>query len=364
MIGIITYHAVHNCGAILQAYAMQNYFKQKGIDCEIINYISDSQVEYDAIYSKRNGIRSIIKNVLLLPYDKKRRKSYDKFETFIQKLDMSPVCKNKYDLHKLNNTIDIFIAGSDQIWNVTKKDHKSDAYFLDFVEDNKTKISYAISIGGASKDDLLQKKDLIMRFDAVSCREEGTTSIISEIAQKQAVTVLDPTLLVENKCFEEIAKEIHIPFENYIFYYSLDGYDKRMKNVEELSVLSKKLGKKIVAFTPEWPKINHNINNVIDIGPAEFLAYIKNADLVCTNSFHGTALSISFRKDFYVLDEYDGKDQRKISILKLLGISDRMISGKNNVEKLNMCSIDYTQVEKRLNELRKQSNDFLQNAIK
>ena len=102
---------------------------------------------------------------------------------------------------------------------------------------------------------------------------------------------------------------------------------------------------------------------MIDIGPSEFLAYIKNADLVCTNSFHGTALSISFKKDFYVLDEYDGKDQRKISILKLLGISDRMISGKTNVETLNIQSINYSQVENRLNVLRENSDDFLRTAI-
>lgn len=362
-IGILTFHAVHNCGAILQAFATQSYFKQREMDCKIINYISDSQVEYDAIYSKRNGIKSVIKNILLLPYDKKRRKSYDKFEKFISRLNMSEVCKNNEDLRELNKTIDVFIAGSDQIWNVTKKDHISDAYFLDFVEDNKKKIAYAISIGGASKKDLYEKKGLIKRFDAISCREEGTSSIISEIAEKPVLTVLDPTLLVDNKSFDEIAKEIHVPFDNYIFYYSLDGFDKRKRNVEELRILSKRLRKKIVAFTPEWPKKEKNINNVIDIGPSEFLAYIKNADLVCTNSFHGTALSISFKKDFYVLDEYDGKDQRKISILKLLGISDRMISGKTNVETLNIQSINYSQVENRLNVLRENSDDFLRTAI-
>jgi hypothetical protein len=186
---------------------------------------------------------------------------------------------------------------------------------------------------------------------------------VEKLIKRKVETVLDPALLVETDCFERITADKRVPYSNYILYYSLDGYDKRNRNVDELRELAKKTGKQIIVLTPEWPKKIGDFINVIDAGPLEFLALIKNADIVCTNSFHGTALSIAFQKDFYVLEQADAVDDRKSNILNQLGLLDRMISGQEKISNLDIKKIDYERVGAILEEMRNQSRILLNSAL-
>ena len=362
--GIITFHAANNYGAVLQSYALQEYIKSMNINCKVIDFRSKSQKDFNSLYPKRNGIKSIIKNILMLPYDSERKLRMNRFDNFRKKyLILTNTYKVEEELIELNNEIDVFIAGSDQIWNTTKKADVSKAYFLDFVENNKRKIAYSVSLGNAKKNDILSYQSYIRQFNSISCRETSAACIISGLLGHEIKTTLDPTLLVKNGFWEKLIKNISIPYDNYIFYYSLDGYDQRNRNVNILRKLAKKMNKKIVALTPEWPKREKNIFNVIDAGPLEFLKLIKNADLVCTNSFHGTALSISMEKDFYVLEKYDGIDDRKFGILEQLGLLDRMISEDVVINKMKINRIDYKKVNVLLNKKREDSMKYLSLAL-
>lgn len=363
-IGIITFHAAHNYGAVIQAYALQKYLLNNDYECKVIDFRAESQRDFNALYPHRNGMKSIVKNVLMLPYDKKRRLREKRFEFFLNnEISLTDTFVNEDQLSEIADEFDIFIAGSDQIWNTTKKADVSKAYFLNFVEYEKTKIAYAVSLGNAQAADLKDFVKFIRSFDAISCREKSASAIIRSFVDSQVTTVLDPTLLLDNSFFDEIVKKTDIPYSNYIFYYSLDGFDKRNRNIEELKILSKRLKKSVVILTPEWPKRVRKFINVVDAGPVEFLALIRDADIVCTNSFHGTALSISFQKDFYVLEKYDGIDDRKAGILQLLDLENRMISGAEVVKKMSIERINYANVNNRLETLRFESKDFLHTAI-
>lgn len=128
-------------------------------------------------------------------------------------------------------------------------------------------------------------------------------------------------------------------------------------------MLQKKLNKKVVILTPEWPKRVTGFENIIDAGPVDFLLLIKNATLVCTNSFHGTALSICFRKDFYVLDNENIFDDRKTSLLEQLGLCDRIVKGEKTMKNLIITSVLYDKVELKLRILRERSISFLKNSL-
>lgn len=362
----MTFHCAHNYGAVLQAYALQNVLIQKGHDCEIIDYRPEGLENYTALYTKRNGLKSYIKNLMLLKYDAPRRNRANKFNDFIaNNLVLSKECNHNSELMSdLTTKYDLFIVGSDQVWNTKKTLEVNSTYFLDFVYDGNKKVAYAASVGNAQRVDLIGYIDLLRQFKAISCREYRGSEVIKSLLGKDIPVVLDPTLLCDIQIWDTLQSKSNYPeYKNYILYYSLDGYDKRKDNIEELKILSKRLNKKILLITPEWPRCISDFIDLLDVGPIDFLKLIKSADLVCTNSFHGTALSIAFNKDFYVLEEYNGTDDRKIGLLKSLGLEDRMVKGYKYVNELKIAEINYFDVCNNLNKLKKQSFSFLDNVF-
>lgn len=361
-IGIMTFHGARNYGAVLQAYALQQFLTSMGSECRIIDFVSESLKDYTGLYPKRNGWKSMIKNLLMLRFHKQRKERETKFKEFINEYLVltDEHYTDEKELQKLRDKVDVYVIGSDQVWNTTKVE-ASTAYFLEFADPKSKKIAYAVSLGGAEAKDLEQYRNLVEKFDFISCRERKGTNILSALTGRNIETVLDPTLLVGNEVWKQISSQQSLLYRPYIFYYSLDGFDKRGNNVAELRELSRRLGKRVVVLTPEWPKTE--FVNIIDAGPMDFLTLIRNADIVCTNSFHGTAFSIAFRKNFYVLDKYDGRDDRKINILQILHLEDRMIKGVKEVKEMKINEIDYEKVGQILDGLRKESGEILKRAI-
>lgn len=359
--GVLTFHRVYNYGAVLQAYSTQKILDDIGIENEIIDFSMPKQRDFTSLYSTKNGIKRFFKTLLLVPYHHYRKSRIDKFDRFILKMKLSPrMYYDSRDLVETNSRYSCFLVGSDQIWNVTKKAEFSDGYFLDFVDGEKDKISYASSIGNASYEELLSKKKYLERFKYISCREKGGASILSSIIGKNIPAVLDPTLLVDKSHLLTIASENNE--KSYILYYSLDGYDSRENNIDILSKMANKFGLKIKFVTPEWPKHKFG-EDIINAGPEDFLGLIKNASLVCTNSFHGTALAIKLNTAFYVLEKRNIQDERKRSILIQLGLENRIISSVNEVDMIEDYNIDFNEVNISLEKLRKDSLNYLKKAF-
>lgn len=362
-IGVITFHEVYNYGAVIQAYALQKFLDDNGFKNEIVDFSPKKQKDYTNIYSIRNGFKRFIKTLMLTPANTQRIVRKKRFDNFLE--DYLTLSQEKYEdstsLEKANENYQTFIVGSDQVWNVTKKSDTSSAYFLRFVGDNKKRIAYAPSIGNATLEELKVYREDLKRFNALSCREKGGSSLVSKLVGSDVKVVLDPTLLIDRNSLlglTETTKEVP-----YILYYSLDGYDKRTNNMDILLLLKRKFGLALKIVTPEWPFHKEFGEDIINAGPKEFLSLIKNAEIVCTNSFHGTALAIKFERPLYVLEEFSAEDERKRSILEQLKIENRNISSIEDVKMIRSYEMDYTSINKKLKILRDDSSRYLINAL-
>lgn len=361
-IGVLTFHRVYNYGAVLQAYCTQKILDGLQVENEIIDFSIPRQKDFTSLYSTKNGVKRFVKTLMLLPLHKQRMARVKKFDKFISSLKKtSKTYYKESDLIETNQYFDGFMVGSDQIWNVRKKAESSDAYFLSFVDDKKYRFSYASSIGVSDSEDLTSKKDYLNKFAAISCRESGGTNILKQVTGKDVTNVLDPTLLVDKKELEKISVKSNST-RRYLFYYSLDGHDKKDRNINLLRALCEKYNLQLKLLTPEWPFHEYG-EDLVDVGPEEFLGLIDNADLVCTNSFHGTALSIKLNVPFFVLEDKNIVDERKRSILVQLGLEDRIISNIEDIKALDDYSVDYEAVNNKLERLRNKSYDYLHSAI-
>lgn len=364
-VGILTFHAVYNYGAVLQAYSLQKTFSDLKLDCEIIDFRQPSQIDYTSLYTRRKGIKSIIKNIMLLPMHSKRKQRSLNFDRFIEnELEKSSkIYILEEELRDTNNIYDVFFTGSDQVWNTKKIKEGSKAYFLDFVDDkNRNRFAYASSIGSAEKDNLIQQADMLKKYKMISCREKRGVEVVAAITDKNVELVLDPTLLVDVKHLKKYVTSEPTD-KKYLFYYSLDGFDKRKNNLDIIYALADKFGLDVKFVTPEWVYTGKRGEQCVTAGIEDFLTLIANAELVCTNSFHGTALSIKFNKNFYVLEKYDGKDDRKKTILEQLDLMDRYVSDIKSVDSIHDYRLDYKDANCKLEALREKSLLYIKSCM-
>lgn len=366
-IGLITFHGSHNYGSVLQAYATQKLLEEKGDHCEIINFRMKSQLDYYSLYTAKYGLLTLGQEILMLPEHRERKRRSDKFEHFITKrFSLSGRALHTYkDLKEVSTKYDLYVTGSDQIWSDgipelvhSDKDYTG-AYFLDFVDKKKPRFAFSSSIGEIPYERLLKKKELLDRFDAISTREQYGVDVLERITKKDVTLVLDPTLVYPSEKWRKLEKNDLTPKGKYIFLYTLHGYKNGRKWREGLSKLAERLKMPVVCVSPFFPIHGKNITTISDAGPEEFLSLIDHAELVFTDSFHGTAFSVNFNKQFYSLTGTASKDNRKVGLLRELGLEQRCLSSYDDIAKIQDYSLDYTTPNMRLEERRNGSREFL-----
>lgn len=205
----------------------------------------------------------------------------------------------------------------------------------------------------------------LLGMDNISVRELSGANIVKEISGKNSEVVLDPTLLLTRAEWDSLSNGSRIIGEKYIFcYFMAKGKNKR-KFAEKLK---EKTGYKIVVLRhlDEFISDDENFGDYApyDIGPIEFINLIKNAEYVCTDSFHGTVFSIINHREFFTFNRYEKEVQgstntRLASLLKLLGLENRI--NNNKIENENI--INYEEVDDKLLKLREKSLKYLKNAI-
>ena len=371
-VGILTFHAAHNYGSVLQAYALQCIVKTKcGCNCEIINFITYRQKEMYSIFYNINSIKDILRNIRVRLYKYRIRKNrFEYFNKFIENyLNLGEkIYRCREELEKDIDKYSTLICGSDQIWNITIKDFDY-SYFAPFKGEFR-KISYAPSCGGDAIFNKIQSnkeiKEYINDFNSLSVRENIAKDMLSKITDKEINVVLDPTLLIRKEEWDNVCSDRAIK-EEYIFFYSIDYNDDVVKMVKRIS---KKLNLPVyILFTTPaaYKKSLINFKFVKNESPENFISLIKNAKLVLSNSFHGTVFSIIYRKAFYVLrGTYDDKvntDDRISTLLGKFNIKDREINIKNLNEKFISCFMDYSSNEKYINLEIEKSIEYLRNSI-
>lgn len=343
-VAILTINDNLNYGNRLQNYALETFLKSNGYSVFTIWKLNRSLIQKIMIF-----IRDFFKN----KYIKKRISKFRKFNKSYLNI------KNYYfrNYKKINGEFDFFIVGSDQVWNYNYSSF-SPSYFLDFSNNKKKNISYAASFGISDIPDSYKSVYVngLNRFNAISVREDSGVELLKNIGFK-SIKVLDPTLLLSvNEWKKVISKPKHC-------------------NLNSKYVIKFFLGEIPNNYICDIDKfINDNNFDVIDFNdinskyyyssPNEFLYYIKNAEIIFTNSFHASVFSIIFNKNFYVYDKNNKKDigmnSRIDSLLFLFEIFDNR----------NCCYSDILYNKnpkydlKKMKYLKQISKDFLLNNLK
>ena len=351
-IGIVTFINTINFGASLQAYALQETIRKIGLDAEVIIY-NNKQIEDKEKSSGRiKNFKDVYKRIIMGAGIKRKIKAFKEFES--QNIKFGLKLDGENSIGEINREYDYFIAGSDQVWNmaITHEDWK---FFLDFVNDDEKKISYAASFGNNvfPNDDKKMASILLKKFENLSVREYSGQTLIKEIANIESEVVLDPTLLLDKSEWES-----RIKYKPSLEHYILVYFPNNKKNVFKFAKkLSKKTGFPIIYLSIS-PRIQFGVKTIYDASPDEFLGWLQNADYVITGSFHGTAFSLNMHKDFFY--EPSGAGSRIDNIVQITDTSNRSIFNEKCIDE----RINFDLVEEKLFFEREKSLAFLKNALK
>lgn len=371
-VGIITYHAADNYGSVLQAYALSHYLSEDfSVDCNIINYRSESQRQMYAIYFANDSLKNILKNIYIFFVIKNRKaRKISQFSEFRKKyLKMYPADPTS-DVKKLDlKRYDLVICGSDQIWNVRVNDYEP-IYMLKGI-DIPRKMSYAASMGGIdlelTNDELCEIQESLKKFSGVSVREDIAKKMLLRCTLDNLRTDIDPTFLLSAKRWKKIMAPRRINGE-YIFFYSVDYNEESVKIAEWYG---NKLNLPVVYVNTSWQSyfIKESRLRCIDTsGVEDFLSLIYYAKAVLSGSFHGTAFSLIFNKPFYRIKKNHNQsavvDDRIISLFNTLEIRDREISTENYKEMVDgLFCIDYPAINKNIQAAQNRASDYFMNML-
>ncbi len=357
-VGILTFPGSPSYGAALQMFALYDVLSEK-CEVEIINYIPKKVIH------RRSVKRGFVKNVAAKVYHlfiKDNKQQFSTFESQIKKFPEKEISTTE-ELKEIVSRYDRVIVGSDQVWNpVIIKDDMN--YFLEFC-DHDQKASYAPSFGSEKVEQNVEKiTELLGDFKYLCVREERGAQIIKELIGKDVPVVLDPTLLRSKTDWIEQIKKARHTKKPYVLYFTVKPSESLIKFAEKFS---KENGYELIvigSFGSPKDLIREKIRNkrkfLFGVGPAEFLSLVNDAAFVMTNSFHGTAFSIIFEKEFYVEFSSD-TNSRLENIIDICGLEKRVISKETSYEIPEL--IDYANVGERLNEHRLKSSDYLEKVI-
>lgn len=373
-IGILTQPLKHNYGGLLQAFALSEALIHEGFSPYIIDLHSKSK--------KRSIFRiyaSHLKTFFVNGFGKGRPYVYipspqaseiltTNTDYFI-KTYIPGKSSVLYTLEELNEAVAnqcfyAFIVGSDQVWRPRYSPNLS-TYFLDFLEKDKKsiKLSYAASFGVAdweyTKEQEIMARNLIKLFNAVSVREDSGVSLCKKYLNRDAIHVLDPTMLLSKDDYIKLIEAEHEPIsDGKLFTYVLDKNREKESFIEDASI---QLGLKRFEVMPRKVQSRKNIKQNIDDCTyptvTKWLRAFMDAEFVITDSFHGCVFSILFNKPFIALGNKRRGLARFQSLLKMFDLEDRLNSNDLKTQ------IKWEQVNKKLDNLRADSYDFLKKYL-
>jgi len=381
-IGIATIVKVNNYGAELQAFATQRKLSLLGYDAELINYryykswnFKDSKMSAPLIPMNFKGkiaywfkyrlINTIVECVLPLLMTSVKNRML-RFELFHKKnLKFSRLYASMNDLYQNPPLYDVYMTGSDQVWNPAASS-SIEPYFLTFVPADKKKISYASSFGVSSVDERIKKKmgEWLCKYTNIAVRENSGIGLVEELSGKVASWVIDPTLLLTKEEWLAVAVDYPHKPQRYVLIYDLAesiAIDKvALKIAKERNIPVCRICKRAYGM-----KKKTGIINILDAGPAEFLSLFVNAEYVVTNSFHGTAFSVNFRIPFFTVVSRKKKNNSRIeSLLELVKLKNRIVFDNEIIESIDTTSpIDFEIVHDLLKIQRLESEFYLKNAL-
>lgn len=354
-VGIITFHRAINYGAVLQCLALQKVVKKLGHECEVIDYEclpleKGASPFYIRSFSPRD--LAVFLTQIIMRTKKNRR-----FKQFVQNnIKTTSKCYTPNNIDEISDLYDVYITGSDQVWNYEITDLDS-AYFLDFVINESKKASYGASFGVATIPDKYSStyKKYLSSFSKISVREYEAVELVKKLTGKESTTVLDPVFLLDKEEWSVVAKK---PEHNqkYILVYSIN----KTGCYQYAQKLSEQTGIPIVGLLK--PTLEKTRCAAIRTGsPDEYVGWFENAEYIITDSFHGAAFSIIFNKQFVVFLNNSGRASRQVTLLKRLGLENR-IETDDTVRKM-FEPIEYDVVNKTVDHDKKLSVEYLKGIL-
>lgn len=374
----ITCQHVYNYGASLQAYALQHYLESLGNEVEIIDFNPWFHCDrYNPFWMSKKANGRAANIIRVLPFLKYlwcpykayrggmfktwgRKAAFDAFEK--QYYHLTPAKYSSSEQLKWNPPeADTYVAGSDQIWNTFSENGKEPGYYLDFGDKNVRRISYAASLA----TDVIAEgwgafvKEEVERLDAVSVRENTGAELLVSLGIKDVSVVLDPVLLLKKEEWRKLAlksKRYGLPANGYILVYDFLGNDPNMilfvKNYAGAHNL------KIVSVN-DFSEREYADLNINDAGPLEFLRLIDNAACIVASSFHATAFSVIFEKEFYTFNLVGQNNSSRMR--DFLAVFDLL--GRMNPKESFHYQTDWNLIEESLERKRSESYSFIRKAF-
>lgn len=365
-VGIITFHSAENSGAVLQCFALQQILMKLGANVQIIDYQPRYIRDQYKIFvnplkhiKKDQRVKSFmaysVQNLFLFRRLIRKRK----FKAFRnQYLKCSRAYFSLRELTEDPPKADIYICGSDQIWNpVLTGGHLDPAYFLQFGSSTVRRYSYAVSVGKElSESDLEKIYELSRSFDGISFRERSVKDKLSEHYPECKFDVcIDPTLLLDASDWERIIVSEMDRNRKYILVYALERNEAFQQIIDLVKV---NLGDiDVIDISQCNLKLKKCEKRKLHISPSEFLSYIHDAEFVITNSFHCTVFSIIFKRNFYTI-QHSKSNSRLRDFLYSMKLCDRIYDGRTKEMVVNYDSLDII-----LNEYKDASMRFLEGLM-
>lgn len=385
-VGIVSCYFQPNYGSMLQAYATQLALDKLEYENETIDItgfngeIKKAKLKYFIKASLTSGILltkigrakdTVVRKLSKSEYTDNVAMRNQAFKRFEKKyFKMSPIYFSKREFgEKCIESYSSVLVGSDQLWlpgNIA-----ADYYTLNFVPGSVNTIAYATSFGQSTlpKDSSKLASVFLKKIKHISVREEAGQKLVRKLADRNVPVVCDPTLLFTGDDWLSIQAEKPLIAEKYIFVYFLGNnpvhreFVKRLKAETGLPVV-------VLPHIDEFVKADEECSDIqlYDIDPGQFLNLIRNAEYVCTDSFHCSVFSIQYRKTFFTFRRFANKNKQSTNsrldtLFNLTGITGRLMEGNENVTTCVNSQIDFDKAHKRLEIARNESYKYLRNAL-
>ena len=361
---VVTWHQGPNYGTVLQALALQHFLNNRGYDSYLMNYNVPTPIKKKKNFNLKNKVSRLIIKLFRVIYKNRIAKKEKEFkDIIINNCKMTKFVHNDQEYIETCNSFDTVIYGSDQIWN---PNWYHPYYYGNYDSISTRLISYASSFG--VYDILDENQEIISkainRFDNISVREKNGKDIIKKLIHKDCKMVVDPTLLIDKMSWSKFCINDKTPKCEYILCYMLSDNNNHWSAIKKFAK-STKLPIYIIPY--EGFSYFQSKNIVIGANVGNFLDLIRNAKYIITDSFHGSIFSIIFEKNFILFERhnsnnYNSQNSRLYNLLEIVGLDNRII--KHNSKKIDNCSnIDYTKVNSNLDELIKNSREYIIDSI-
>lgn len=329
---IITCQYAYNYGAVLQAYALCRYMNEQGVETKVIDY----RPSYRLGGSKsKNPAKLFIRFLIRIPDHIRGARVFDDF--LKRRIPLTKAYGSCEELRIDPPESDLYIAGSDQIWNFDLPNGWDPAFYLDFTGESACRIAYAASLScnelGEKVRDFLREN--LQNFDRISVRESTGQSLLHSCGIDHAVTAADPVYLLTDQEWRSMEKAPGRKIgRKYILVMAFNRQGEVFRTGKRLALEN---GYDVYSVNTYCEDVlRHTDHYFWNCMPEEFLWLVDHAECVVTNSFHGLSFSLIFNRPVLLFEKNDTGNSRMRDLLTYLEIEDQVLVKKGDLASENM----------------------------